>query len=420
MEVHVRQLIVLFQTQMLNFQRQPVHGAYFLIHAIGFLAKNGRIAMLVPEAILQADYAITVKDRLQSCFDQVCLIHIRDRQFEGTDEAVVVVAASGYGGKARNIRFETVEQVSNVDSILNNTDCKFDCRHLITNKGRQVDHQAVQLLSELEQHHEVKRISEVATVRIGLVTGSNKHFIRSEKELRQLDIHNNSWIRLVPRTRWLSGLAFNTSDYQELLDREQPVVLVRPAPKHENAPGVRSWINEGIEAGVNERQKCSIRDPWFRIPLQPVPDAFGTCTRLDSPMLIANKARCWCTNALHSIYLHRNLNTSLSVVVVGFLTSIVSLWAELNGRRYGGGVLKIEPSTLNKAPVPLVEDAEYLFEDLDKLIRCGHEEVARSMADDLILGNQLGLSRTDIQILDKARSWLKVQRRPNKCGSSNG
>ena len=73
--------------------------AYFLIHSLSFMAKNGRLAMLVPEAILQADYANSVKVLLKSQFSQVSLVHIRERQFEETEEAVVVLAASGYGGK---------------------------------------------------------------------------------------------------------------------------------------------------------------------------------------------------------------------------------------------------------------------------------------------------------------------------------
>ena len=36
--------------------------AYFVVHAVSFLAPGGQLAMLVPEAVLQADYATTGRD----------------------------------------------------------------------------------------------------------------------------------------------------------------------------------------------------------------------------------------------------------------------------------------------------------------------------------------------------------------------
>ena len=385
---------------------------YFLIHSLNFIAKNGRLAMLVPEAILQADYANSVKDLLKSRFSQVSLVHVRERQFKGTEEAVIVVAASGYGRKTTAIRFETVKGVPELAAFLNGNPYSFNRHQLITDKGRKVDLKAIHLLNELEQHHSVMRIAEFASVRIGLVTGSNKHFIRSKKNLLRLRIHRDSWIRLIPRTRWLSGLVFTESDHEKLVQCDQRAILICPPPRYENTSGIRQWINEGMEVGIDVRQKCSVRDPWFRVSLQSVPDAFCTCTRLGPPLLIVNQAGCQCTNALHSVYFRSDLDFSHRSVVVGFLTSLVSTWAELYGRRYGGGVLKLEPGTVTKVPVPMIKDAEYAFGDLDKLLRHGREIDARSEADDLILGKHIGLSRSDIRLLRQAQYNLKDQRRP--------
>ena len=65
--------------------------AYFLVHALSFVAKHGRLAMLVPEAIQQVDYAASVREALVARFERVCLVHIRDRLFDHTDEAVVAI-----------------------------------------------------------------------------------------------------------------------------------------------------------------------------------------------------------------------------------------------------------------------------------------------------------------------------------------
>ena len=394
--------------------------AYFLIHTLSFIAKNGRLAMLVPEAILQADYATVVRDLLTSRFDHVCLVHIRDRLFEGTDEAVVAVAASEYGGKKGTLRVEAVERSEDLAAVLNTPKGGSSTSHLTTQKGRRIDSLAVHLLGELEQHSAVKKISDVATVRIGLVTGANKHFIRNAKNLKQLGIPHESCVRLISRTRWLSGLDFTEEDLQKLVDADQQAILVRPTPACENTPGIQQWIDEGIEADVHERYKCTIRDPWFRVDPKTVPDAFATCTRMGAPLIVLNEAGCRCTNALHAMYLNCRSVASLPAIAVGFLTSAVSVWAELHGRRYGGGVLKMEPGTLNRTPVPIVQDAENAFDELNKLIRDRRETEARKRADDLILGDQLGLPKKDIKRLQDAHHLLMTQRRPTRNETSHG
>ena len=95
---------------------------------------------------------------------------------------------------------------------------------------------------------------------------------------------------------------------------------------------------------------------------------------------------------------------------VGFLTSAVSVWSELHGRRYGGGVLKMEPGAWNRVPVPLVQGTEGAFDELYKLIRCGREAEARTLADDIVLRDRLGLPRKDIRRLQRAHAQLMAQR----------
>ena len=394
--------------------------AYFLVHALSFVAKHGRLAMLVPEAIQQADYARSVRDALTARFEHVSLIHIRSRLFDRTDEAVVAVAASGYGKPGR-FQVEAVEQAQDLAAVLNGTaDRRYRSRSRSTTvQGRPVDSKAVHLLKELEQHSSVKQFSDFATLRIGVVTGANSHFIRSVEDLAELGVPQQAWLQVVSRTRWLSGLDFTERDLQDRVDNGQRTLLVRVEPEIEDSPGVRQWIAEGINTGVDQRFKCASRTPWFSLQLSPIPDAFATCTRLGAPLLVINRAACRCTNALHAVYWDRT-EASPETAVIGLLTSAVSTWAELHGRRYGGGVLKMEPSTWNRVPVPMVQGTEGSFDELNKLMRCGLETEARAMADELVLRDGLGLPKTDIRRLRRAHAELRIQRRPARNGSDDG
>ena len=389
--------------------------AYFLVHALSFIAKRGRLAMLVPEAIQQADYAHSVRETLITRFERVCLVHIRDRIFDRTDEAVVAVAASGYG-KPGSLHVKAVERSQDLAAVLNEARGKRLPTRLVTVQGRPTDAKVVHLLDELKRHPSVKKISDVATLQVGLVTGANSYFIRNIEDLKKLGVPRKARTPVVSRTRWLSGLEFSQENLQKLVDDGQRTVLVRPTPATETTPGVQGWIAEGIEAGVHQRFKCTIRTPWFRVPLSSVPDAFATCARLGAPLLVLNRTDCRCTNALHAVYWN-GTETSPLTAAVGFLTSAVSTWAELHGRRYGGGVLKMEPGAWNRVPVPMVQGTEGAFDELNKLVQCGRETRARAIADDLILGEQLCLPKTDIRRLQRAHTGLMSQRRPMRNGS---
>ncbi len=80
----------------------------------------------------------------------------------------------------------------------------------------------------------------------------------------------------------------------------------------------------------------------------------------------------------------------------------------------------MEPGTLNRTPVPIAQDAENAFDELNKLIRDGQEAEARKRADDLVLGDQLGLPKKDIKRLQDAHHLLMTQRRPTRNGTSHG
>ncbi len=77
--------------------------AFFVVHALSFLQQGGRLALLLPVAILHADYAQSVLEHLSTKFENVRLIELAERLFPGASEATIVLAASGYmsSGAAR-------------------------------------------------------------------------------------------------------------------------------------------------------------------------------------------------------------------------------------------------------------------------------------------------------------------------------
>ena len=392
--------------------------AYFLLHSLRFLADGGRLAMLVPEAILQTDYAVPLREMLAERFGNSRLIHIRDRQFTDTDEAVVALACSGFG-EGGTIETLSVDSVDGLQSVLLSSNGRSPhCSSFPPTTGDTLG-AAIGLLGRIRQSSEVKRLGEVASIRVGVVTGANRHFIRSRDALDALDIPTDVRHRIVSRTRWLKGLDFTDDDHGTLVEAGGAALLVRPeSAEHDRL--VDPWIQEGVDGDINDRYKCALRSDWFRVDLPPLPDAFATCARAGSPLLVLNRGECLNTNALHSVSWKSDSSVTPEAVAVGFLTSAVSAWAELRGRRYGGGVLKIEPGTLKRIPVLLIAGAEDVFQRLDSLLREGREEEARRIADERVLGGGLGLEDREIKSLKQVRTDLMEWRRPAREASGHG
>jgi adenine-specific DNA-methyltransferase len=393
--------------------------AYFVVHSLSFLRPMGRLAMLVPEAILQADYAAPIRDALAARFSHVSLIHVRDRLFEGTDEPVVVVAGAGFG-KQGKVSIEAVETADDLVGVLGGCASRRRSRYVTAANGRSVSTPVLEFLEALDASKSVRHFGDFATARIGLVTGSNSHFIRNQHDLVQRGIPSKALVPVVSRTTWLTGLDFRVEDHARLTDTDRRAHLVRPTPALENNKGVVGWIAEGVAAGVHARFKCAKRSPWFRVELSQAPDALATSTRLGSPLLVLNRPRYFCTNTLYAVSWRAGFGVEPEVVAIGFLTSAVSVWAELHGRRYGGGVLKLDLRTLVKVPVPLAVEARGAFEDIDELLRSGREAEARALADRVVLVQGLGVQKSDVRRLRRAQGDLTTQRVPPERRANGG
>lgn len=383
--------------------------AYFVLHALAFLEPGGRLAMLVPEAILQADYAVSVRAALRQHFQTVRLIHLRQRLFEGTDEPVVVIAAEGFGDSGA-LHVLSVDTAAELSAVLKGTSPA--ALGTTLPNGRRISSDALKALMTIESSGHTTAFGELATPHIGIVTGANRHFIRSAEELREIGMPARARVPILSRTRWLTGLEFTSADHAAAAQGGARAFLVRPTPALESTPGVQRWIEEGEKSEVHTRHKCAIREPWYRVAMPATPDFFVTSTRLGPPLLVLNRSSFRCTNALYSANWTATCKVPPEVIAVGFMTTFVALWSEVHGRRYGGGALKLDLTTLSKLPVPIVDDAASAFRPVSKALRRGDEAAARSLADDIVLRRGLGVSATDIKLLRDALTELTRQRVP--------
>ena len=179
-----------------------------------------------------------------------------------------------------------------------------------------------------------------------------------------------------------------------------------------------AYIEDGHRTGVDTAYKCRVRKRWYKVPLVPAADLLLTCMNADTPRLSTNEAGAHHLNSVHGVYLtgpFRDLGREL--LPLASLNSVTLLHAEMVGRAYGGGILKIEPREADVWEVPspalIEEHARKLRSaksDVAGLLRSGKLLEAVRIIDQILLVDSGWVSSEQIEHIRQARTELAHRR----------
>jgi hypothetical protein len=264
------------------------------------------------------------------------------------------------------------------------------------------------LWQEIEESAGIARLDTVAQIRIGVVTGANNFFIRTPDAIRALAEGVES-VPIVSRGRWLTRPRWTTSQHMTVAKKPSRLALFAPSPRRLSR-AARDELARAVDLGLDKRSHCRRRSPWYAITDTAVPNMFLPYMGSDAPRLVVNESAATCTNAIHRVMLHENANVSVEVVAAASWTTLYLLSAELFGRTYGGGVLKLEPGGAAQLRVSTIE-VPNLLDEIDEMFRSRGIEAARRLADRRILTERLGVGRAELAVLGRAADRLRQRRK---------
>lgn len=409
----------------------------FVMASVMRLAPKGRLAMVVPAEIMHIQHANGLRLFLEQEMQLITLIHFREIVFPETLQGVVLLLGvkkerSNFvplPDKKNTLQFSLFEfadhQQADLQIIDVNDRKELQNINLVRQKPHQkppawngnwmlalLDDEALTLLNCIRENKKVFSFEDIAEVDIGIVTGANKFFVVDDTTLNQYQM-NHIAAPMLAKSELINGISYTNNDHEanRLAGKDVHFLNFPDKPIDELASKMREYIEWGELQNLHTRYKCRIRDPWYVVPYVWVAK-IGLLKRCHYfPRLVLNELGAYSTDTAYRIKMKLGYENQAKNLVFSFLNSLTFLYAELLGRHYGGGVLELVPSEIEKLQIPLVSATHKQFSQVDEMIRAEvNLDTLLDFTDTIVLEQGIGLSKRQIKNIRLIHKKLMLRR----------
>ncbi len=395
----------------------------FVIASIDLLRPGGRLAMVIPSEIFHIPHAQSLRTMLAARCGRVLLVDPQELWFEDALQGTVLLLAEKEVGTTPH-KGVGVAQVTGNEFLSAAAEPLFE-KTLFSNgettQGKWMrlflTQEERDLVAAVKQRPNVKPFADVASVDVGIVTGANKFFLVPDEIVEKHGLQR--WAHpMFGRSEHVQGIVFNKRDLTANKKSGLPANFIWiEEPESALPAAVRNYLKLGEAQKLHKRYKCSIREPWYTVPSVYAAPVAMLKRAHHFPRLVLNKAGAFTTDTAYLI--RPKTGVQPEDLVFSFVNSLTLLTAELEGRHYGGGVMELVPSEIERLVVPIVQGGTAHLAEADRRFRDVSDDETFVSAQDAVILSSLGLTRGDRQRLHGAWNKLRLRRLREDAPSSD-
>jgi adenine-specific DNA methylase len=403
---------LIFKRSNLRFTKHTNAWVPFIIASINLLEPGGRLGMVIPSEIIHVMHAQSLRTYLGEVCRKIVIIDPQEIWFEDTLQGAVIIFAEKKQNTDEYSEGVGIVSVKGTEFLTQDPNTIFDETtgingQTVVGKWTRalLSPDELNLINEIIEHPNVFSFNEIATVDVGMVTGANNFFLVPNTVVEEYELQD--FVHpMFGRSQHCRGIVYNTEQHLENANANLPVNFVYLTEDKEEYPAkVQQYIAHGEEQELHKRYKCRIRKPWYKVPSMYSTELGMLKRSHEAPRLIFNEMKALTTDTAYRV---RNLQFTAQQLSYFFINPLTAIFAELEGRSYGGGVLELVPSEVEKLYVPIIDDLDIDLNSLDYSIRT-HSMTETLLNQGSLIFTALGFNEDQIATL--MRVWTKLKKR---------
>jgi len=410
----------IFSQLRLPFTKHTNAWVPFVLASIKLLRPGGRIAMVIPSEIFHIPHAQSLRRYLAEQCSRILVLDPDEIWFRDTLQGTVLLMAEKKRDSSEIGKGVTIIPVKSRQMLNSNPEDYFQnatYTNGVTIKGKwmplflSLDERA--LLSQLKTRDDIKTFSEIASVDVGIVTGANKFFLVPDSTVEEFALQRWAF-PMFGRSNHVQGLVYSEKDHETNKHTGLPANFLwfQEEEIKELPINVRRYLDIGLSQKLHTRFKCRTRKLWYKVPSVYSSPIAMLKRAHHYPRLVLNSANAYTTDTAYRI---RPLGIKPEALVLGFVNSLTCLTAEMEGRHYGGGVLELVPSEIERLLVPVIKATPAELAAADRRFRSAKNDSEFLLMQDTLVLGRIGLSRAEQESLHNA--WLKLRDRRHRVPS---
>lgn len=443
--------------------------AYFFTHSAKFLKNSGRMGYITSNTWLDVGFGEGLKKFFLDHFKLLAIVEF-DAAVFGT--ALVNTCVSIFEKEedehkrlANLVRFVRLKKAIEIGRVVNVTlSAKRDYEDedirvvVKTQKTLQPEKRwgkyirSPPIYFKIVSNPVITRLNMVAKLKRGFVTGFNDFFILDKEKTKLWKIELKYLEPIVTSIRDLKEVELIADDIsnwvlmvhepKEELKDKRVLKYLEHGEEMEVSTKRGTRIASNLVKGVHNLSTCRQRKVWYDLGKHEPPPIIAPYLIWDRVIFAHNEVRALAPNTLHFVYPVKKKETRYLLAILN--STLTAFLLEIEGRSYGGGVLKIEAYEMATLPIinPKKVSAtqkrkiETIFSKICKAQKnndAKSEKIARTELDDIIFDvlklkkserkqvyeglaslRRMRLKRKEVDVLVETAEKWKPHKKPKK------